>query len=138
MALFIEFLAQQWILVGALLSCVLLLSFHESRRAGKALSPQQLTYLVNREEAVVVDLREAKDYKQGHIVDAVNIPFNKANERLSELERYRDRPMVLVCKMGHSSSALGKTLASKGFDKVHRLGGGMMEWENMQLPVVKG
>lgn len=138
MELFIEFLAQQWILVGALLACVFLLMFHESRRAGQAISPLQLSKVVNAEGALVVDLRDSGEFRAGHIVDAINIPFNKVNDRLGELEKYREKPLILVCKMGTHSSSVGKNLAGKGFSQVYRLGGGMTEWHAMQLPVVKG
>ena len=137
MALFIEFLLHQWLWVAALLTCVMLLIFHESRRAGKTLTPQQLSALVNREEALVVDLRDPKEYQAGHIVDAINIPYNKVPERIGELESHKDRPIVLVCKLGQNSSAVGKQLAAKGFDKVHRLQGGISEWRANQMPLVK-
>lgn len=138
MAQFFEFVAQQWMLVGALLTCIALLLFHESRKAGSSLSPQQLSVLINREDAVVVDLRDAADFRQGHIVNAINIPHAKVNERIGDLEKYKEKPLVLVCKMGQHSGGIGKQLTAKGFARVHRLGGGMAEWQHMQLPLVKG
>lgn len=137
MAEFIEFLGQQWMLVGGLVACLFLLLQHESRKGGEALSPQQLINRVNQKEAVVVDLRDSADFQQGHIVDALNIPAAKLVDRAAELEPFRGRPLVLVCKMGQHAGAAGKTLATKGFDDVSRLQGGMMEWSNMQLPLVK-
>ena len=137
MALFLEFLAEQWILAAALITCLFLLMHHESRKGGEKLTPQQLINLVNREQAVVVDLRDSAEYGKGHIVDAINIPHNKLAERLAELDQYRDKPVVLVCKMGQHSSAVGKVLLAKGFDRVCRLSGGLMEWQNLQLPLVK-
>jgi len=137
MGLFLAFLVEQWILFGALLVCVFLLLNHESRKGGDKITPQQLVNKVNQEEAVVVDIRESAEYKQGHIVDALNIPYNKFADNMAELEQYRDRPIVLVCKMGQHSSAIGKILAEKGFAKVSRLNGGLMEWQNLQLPLIK-
>ncbi len=136
MAQILEFLADQWLLSGALAACVVLLIQHESRRGGPTLTPQQLVNKVNREQAVVVDLRDAKDYKAGHIVDAINIPRAKLAERIGELESYRDKPLILVCKMGQHSGPAGKTLRAKGFSDVSRLRGGMMEWNSAQLPLV--
>jgi rhodanese-related sulfurtransferase len=136
MALFLEFLAQQWMLVGALLVTVLMLVMHESRRSGPSLSPQQAINLINAEEGVFLDLRDGGDYKQGHIVDALHIPAGKLSERIAELEKYRDRPIVLVCKMGQQSAAAGKQLRTAGYEKVYKMSGGMMEWGNLQLPVV--
>lgn len=135
MELFFEFLAMQWPLVGALLVCFALLFVHENRRGGETLSPQELVNLVNREQAVVVDVRDSKDYKAGHIVESLNIPFARLGERADELPK--DKPLVLVCKMGSHSGAAGKVLAKQGFDKIYRLRGGMLEWKASQLPMVK-
>ena len=67
----------------------------------------------------------------------MNIPATKLDARLAELESYRDKPLVLVCKMGQHSGAVGKKLNTQGFSRVYRMTGGMMEWGNMQLPLVK-
>ena len=137
MALFLEFLAQQWILVAALLAALGMLVYHESRKAGPSLSPQQAINLINAEQGVFLDLREGGDFKQGHIADALHIPAGKLTDRMGELDKYRERPIVLVCKMGQHSGAAGKQLRSQGFDKVYKMTGGMMEWSNLQLPLVK-
>ena len=55
---------------------------------------------------------------------------------MAELEKYRDKPIVLVCKMGQQSGAAGKQLKAGDFDKVYKMSGGMMEWGNLQLPTV--
>jgi rhodanese-related sulfurtransferase len=136
MALFLEFLLQQWILVAALLVAIGMLLFHETRKAGPALSPQQAIDLVNAEDGIFLDLRDGGDYKQGHIVDALHIPMAKLVDRKSELEAYRDRPIILVCKMGQQAGAAAKQLRGHGFDKVYKMAGGMLEWGNLQLPTV--
>jgi rhodanese-related sulfurtransferase len=137
MALFLEFLAQQWILVAALLTVVAMLVLHETRKSGPSVSPQQAINLVNADQGVFVDLRDGSDFKQGHIVDALHIPAGKLGERIAELEKYRDKPIVLVCKMGQQSGAAGKQLRAGGFERVYKMSGGMMEWGNLQLPLVK-
>ena len=136
MALFLEFLIEQWILVAALLATVVMLIMHEARKSGPSLSPQQAINLVNAEQGVFVDLRDASDYKAGHIVDAINIPNARLGNSLQELEKYKTRPVVLVCKMGQQAGAAGKQLKANGFDKVYKMTGGMMEWGNLQLPLV--
>jgi len=136
MALFLEFLAQQWVLVGALLVTIIMLIMHESRRSGPSLTPQQAINLINAEEGVFLDLRDAGDYKKGHIVDSLHIPAAKLPERMAELEKHRERPIVLVCKMGQQSATAGKQLRGAGYEKVYKMSGGMMEWSNLQLPVV--
>lgn len=136
MAQFFEFLAQQWMLSGALAACIVLLIQHESRRGGPSLTPQQLINRVNQDEAVIIDLRDPKEYKEGHIVDAMNIPHAKLQEKLGELESCRGKPLILVCKIGQHAGAAGKLLRANGFDDVSRLRGGMTEWNGSQLPLV--
>jgi rhodanese-related sulfurtransferase len=136
MALFLEFLAQQWILVAALLSVVVMLVLHETRKSGPALSPQQAINLINAEQGVFLDLRDAADFKKGHIVGAVHIPAAKLESRLAELEKYKNNPIVLVCKMGQQAGTAGKQLKAAGFEKVYKMTGGMMEWDNLQLPTI--
>lgn len=136
MALFIEFLSTQWILVAALIVCLSLLFRHESKKGGPTLSSQQLVGLVNKEQAIVVDLRDSKEFQQGHIVDAINIPHAKLADRMAELDAYKAKPVVLVCKIGQHSGAAGKQLAAAGYEQVSRLSGGMSEWQNSQLPLV--
>ncbi len=137
MALFLEFFLQQWVLFAALLAVVVMLVVHEARKSGPSLTPQQAINLVNAEEGVFVDLRDAAEYKAGHIVDALHIPAAKLGARVDELDKFRQRPVVLVCKMGQSAGAAGKQLKAAGFEKVYKMGGGMMEWGNLQLPTVK-
>ncbi|MCR9107058.1 MAG: rhodanese-like domain-containing protein [Gammaproteobacteria bacterium] len=136
MALFFEFLAQQWVLFAALLTVIVMLFLHEARKSGPSLSPQQAINLINQKEGVFVDLRDAADYKQGHIVGAVNIPAAKLAARMSELDKFKSKPVVLVCKMGQQSGAAGKQLKAANFEDVYKMSGGMMEWGNLQLPTV--
>ena len=136
MALFLEFLAQQWMLAAALLVVAVLLFLHEARKSGPSLSPQQAINIVNAEDGVFVDLRDAAEFKKGHIVNAINIPAAKLPTRSVELEKYKDRPVVLICKMGQQSGAAGKQLKAENFTKVYKMTGGMMEWTNLQLPTV--
>jgi rhodanese-related sulfurtransferase len=136
MAQFIEFLSQQWMLVSALIVCLALLLRHESRKGGESLTTQQMINQINKDKAVVVDLRESSEFNQGHIVDAINIPHNKLASRIDELQRYKDKPIVLVCKLGQHSGAAGKQLAAAGYEQVSRLSGGMAEWQSSQLPLV--
>lgn len=138
MELFFQFVLAKWYLFTAAMVLMALLIAHESRKGAASVTPAQMTALVNREDALVLDLRDTAEYRAGHIVDSVHMPFAKLSERVAELERYRDRPVVVVCKMGHHSGAVAKTLKEKGFERVYRLGGGMIEWQSAQLPLVRG
>ena len=136
MALILEFVSQQWILIAALSAVVFMLFFHESRKSGPALSPQQAITMVNAQQGLFLDIRDAGDYKQGHIVDALHLPAAKLETRIGELEKHKSKPIVLVCKMGQQASAAGKTLKANGFEHVYKMTGGMMEWSNLQLPTI--
>jgi rhodanese-related sulfurtransferase len=124
-------------LAGALLVAVCMLWYHESRKSGQSLTPQQAINLVNAEDGVFVDLRDGAEFGKGHIASAVNIPATKMDSRIAELDKYREKPVVLVCKMGQHSGAIGKKLGEQGFARVYRMSGGMMEWGAQQLPLVK-
>ncbi|HMV72194.1 MAG TPA: rhodanese-like domain-containing protein [Pseudomonadales bacterium] len=137
MELFIEFIGARWYLFALVILLMFLLMNHERRRGGPSISPAQLTMLVNQHEGVVVDLRETADFRQGHIVDSISVPAAKFAERIAELERHRDKPVVLVCKYGQSVNDASKALRQNGFDKVFKLGGGITEWQNQQLPLVR-
>ena len=101
---FLIFISEQWVLVFALLLSLNLLLFTESRKAGPALSPQQAINLTNREGGIFLDVRDAKDYKRAHISEAVNIPAANLLGRLGELENYKDKPVIAVCRMGTNAS----------------------------------
>ena len=133
---FMVFLAEQWILLSILSVLVAALVVFEGRKGGKALSHHEVTRMLNRDEAVVVDVRDGKEFSAGHIVDAIHIPYLKLADRSSELEKHRSKTIVVVDKMGQHAGAAGKTLKDKGFT-VNRLQGGISEWQSQNLPVVK-
>ena len=138
MAQLFEFIGNHPLLVGAFAALLGLFVANEMRRGGKSVSAQQLVNLVNNENAVVIDVRDSKEYEAGHIVDAINIPHTALETRMSELNKYKHKPVVLTCKMGQHSGASGTLLRKAGFEQVARLTGGILEWRNQNLPVVKG
>ncbi|MEM6708736.1 MAG: rhodanese-like domain-containing protein [Pseudomonadota bacterium] len=137
MAQLFEFIGNHPLAVGLFAALLALFIRNETRRGGDSVSAQQLVDLVNRENAVVVDVRDANEFKSGHVVDAVNVPFASLEGRLGELEPYRARPIVIADKMGQHGNAAGMVLRKNGFEQVSRLTGGMMEWTNQNLPLVK-
>ncbi|MBL4867944.1 MAG: rhodanese-like domain-containing protein [Pseudomonadales bacterium] len=133
----LEFVLNHWELALLLGGLITALVVTESRRGGVGVSSTQLTTLINREDAVVLDVRDAKDFRLGHITGAVNIPFASIETRLGELSHHKDKPIVIVCKMGQHSSTVGKTLRGDGFGDVRRLTGGIGSWLADGLPLVK-
>lgn len=133
-----EFVGNHPMLIGTFAILLTLFIRNEARRGGQAVSAQQLVDLVNRENAVVLDVRDRKEFETGHIVNAVNIPYTALEGRIDELNKYKERPLVVACKMGQHSGTAGTMLRKKGFADVRRLTGGLAEWRNQNLPVVKG
>lgn len=139
---FLIFVSEQWFLITLLAAAVAALAWLENRRAGKSISSHALTTMVNRDAAVVIDLRDKADFDNGHIVDAVNLPFSKWQLQhnaggKTDLQQYGDKPLVLVCKMGQQSSYVAKRIQTEGAPAVYRLAGGLMEWQGAQMPLVK-
>lgn len=134
---FFEFIGNHFILVSMFVFLLIAFFINEGKQGGAAISTSNLVTLVNREDAVIVDVRDGKEYSAGHIAGALNIPHSAMDTRLGELEAYRERPLVLVCKMGQHSGSVGKKLKAEGFENVRRLSGGMAEWSASNLPVVK-
>lgn len=133
-----EFIGNHPILVGTFVVLLTLFIRNETRRGGQSISAQQLVDLVNREDALVLDVRDKKEYDAGHIVGAVNIPYSALEGRLDEIKKHQERPLVVACRMGQHSGAAGTLLRKSGFADVRRLTGGIAEWRNQNLPVVKG
>ena len=133
----LEFIGNHPILVAAFVVLLALFIRNETKRGGRSVTAQQLVELVNKENALVLDVRDKKDYDAGHIVEALNIPFSALSNRVNELKKHRERPIVVACKMGQHSGTAGTILRKHGFANVSRLTGGVTEWRNQSLPVVK-
>lgn len=132
---FLVFVSEQWILVSVLLVLVYGYFWTEKIKSGKMLSIHEVTRAVN-DGALVLDVRDAKEFDAGHLVDAINIPHNKVLERIVELESAREKNILVVDKMGQHSAAVGRMLLGKGFNAC-RMQGGISEWQGQNLPLVK-
>ncbi|MBK9161773.1 MAG: rhodanese-like domain-containing protein [Nitrosomonadales bacterium] len=93
--------------------------------------------LVNHKNALVLDVREAEEYKSGHVLNSRWIPLGKLGERIGELEKFRERPVVVVCRSGNRSGNACVILGKRGFGQVYNLAGGMMAWQKANLPLDK-
>lgn len=132
-----EFIGNNWALVGIWGAFLAALLWDNGKRSGQSVTPAQATLMINKEDALVLDIRDKKDFSAGHLANALNIPYASLAGRMGELEPHKNRPLILVCKTGQTVSIAGKMLREKGFNAV-RMSGGMMEWNNQNLPVVRG
>ena len=133
-----EFIANHPFLVGAFVIILALFVRNEVRRGGKQVTAQELVNLMNREQALILDVRDANDFSEGHIMNSMNIPFQALARRMDELEKFKETPLIVACKMGQQSSAAGTMLRKAGFQNVARLRGGLTEWRSNNMPIVRG
>lgn len=124
-------------LTSLLAVLIIVYSLRERVKSGVPVTNNQLTALVNSDQAVILDIRPSAEFKAGHLVDAINIPYERINSDLATLEKYKTKTIIIVDKMGQYAGIAGRQLAKEGFE-VRRLSGGISEWQNQNLPLVKG
>ena len=134
---FFEFAYNHLILVSALTVVGSALAFTLFRDNRSKILPANATTLINREDALVVDVRSKADFAKSHIINAINIPINGFNDQLNLLEKHRDKPIIIYCSSGAQSSQACSKLTKEGFEKVHNLKGGIMAWLNDGLPTTR-
>lgn len=100
-------------------------------------SPADAVQLISREDAVVIDLRPDGEFRNGHIVNAIHVPFDQIESRLGRLGKYRKQPVIAACRTGQQSATAAKRLRSEGFERVHRLQGGIVAWQGADLPLTR-
>ncbi len=133
----IDFAANNLLLVIALLVVLILLAISFIQSGKLSVDPQQATRLINREDAVVLDIRPMADYNKGHIVNAINIPLNGFKNQIQTLQKHKQKPIIVNCRSGNQSQIACRDLRKAGFDKVFNLRGGMISWEASHLPISK-
>jgi rhodanese-related sulfurtransferase len=93
--------------------------------------------LINHKNAVVLDVREQSEYDSGHVLNSKLIPLGKLKERLGELEKQKNKPIVVVCRSGNRSATACVLLGKQGFDQAYNLAGGVQAWQKNNLPLEK-
>ncbi|EWC41473.1 rhodanese-like domain-containing protein [Pseudomonas stutzeri] len=132
----IEFVSNHYVLSSLFVALLILLFITETRKGGKSLSNRELTALVNSGEGVVLDVRGKKEFDAGHIVDALNIPYEKLVSRTGELEKHKAKTIIVVDAMGQHAGTACRELQKAGFTAA-KLSGGISSWRGDNLPVVK-
>jgi rhodanese-related sulfurtransferase len=93
--------------------------------------------LINRQDAAVIDVREPQEFRGGHIPNARNIPLGQVAGKVKDLEKLKDKPVLLSCQTGDRSAQAANTLRQAGFAQVYNLAGGMNAWQQASMPVEK-
>lgn len=135
-----EFISNHIVLVTlfiAILSVLVWNLFGSTLSGIDQLTPAELTRLMNRENAVVIDLRSQEEFNKGHILNARNIPEGELQSRQKELEKLKAKPMVACCSSGAIAPKIARSLKAMGYEKIFVLKGGVLSWQNANLPLTK-
>ncbi len=130
-----ELLSLAWIGLGA----AVITSFVKSRfSAVKTIEHRQTVELINKQDAIVLDVRTAEEYAKGHIVNSHNIPVAQIDKgNTTEIDKHKEKPVVVVCESGARAEGAAAKLSKAGFQQVYLLRGGLNQWRASNLPVTK-
>jgi rhodanese-related sulfurtransferase len=121
----------------ALFFIYIMMLMNDKMQAFASVNPAELTQLVNHKNAILIDTRNADSFKQGHIVNAVNLPLEDIASGKASFEKYKNKNVIAYCASGMSSKSACKHLIKSGIENVFNLTGGINGWVNDKLPVVK-
>ncbi len=100
--------------------------------------PNQAADMLNKKEAIIVDVREQDERDEEHIAGTLFIPLAQLESRMGELAKYKNKPIIVQCRSGRRSSIAGASLIKAGFKKVLNMDGGILAWSKQGLATVKG
>ncbi len=128
-----------WLVMAAAVSAAVLIWPLVNRRLSGAteLGALQVVQLFNRKDAVMIDVREPAEFSTGHASNSKNIPLGQFEKRIGELEKFKNRPAILVCQTGSRSHSAAALLKKAGFAEIAVLAGGMNAWQQANMPVEK-
>lgn len=106
-------------------------------RRGAKVSLLEATRLINQGKTLILDVREPAEFSAGHLRDAKNIPLAQLPQTLAEIEKFKSKPVVVVCQSGPRSSKATALLKNAGFNEAVSLDGGIEAWQGQGLPVAK-
>lgn len=132
-----DFLAKNALWMGLALGSAFMLLWPALKR-GAAVNVNDAVLLINRSGAVVLDIRDDAAFAAGHIADAKHIPMAQLPDRLKELAKFKDKPVLVCCDSGIQSGKAAIVLAKHEFTQVRQLQGGIKGWQEAKLPLVKG
>ena len=121
-----------------ILLALVAMEFGRLLRKYKELTPAGLTLLINRENPLLVDLSARADFEKMHVPGARHVLMSQFDPEHKDLAKAKDLPGVVMDKDGRGSDKAAQRLVKAGFSKVYTLGGGVLAWQQAQLPLAKG
>jgi rhodanese-related sulfurtransferase len=104
---------------------------------GPSVNTLEATQLINRQDALVLDVREPAEFAQSHILNARGLPLSQIEARFGDIEKFKDKPVIVYCASGNRSNGAAAALRKHGFSNVFNLSGGFAAWQQAGLPVQK-
>ena len=139
---FPEFFLNHWDLFAALFIILIMMGgggIMQRMRGFQSVDPSAAVLLMNHENALYLDVRDTNEMSaDGKVFDSMHVPLGELGKRISELDSYKDRTVIVGCRSGARSSAACGKLRKAGFEKVYNLVGGIMAWKSAGLPLDKG
>lgn len=135
---FTEFALQNWLLFAAAFAILGMLIGTEALRRMRGIitvNAVEALRLINDQEAWIVDIRDSGEYKSGHIPQARNIPSATLKDRLGELAKAGDKPVLVYCRSGAAAQSACALLKKGGIANVRSLNGGLNAWQDANLPI---
>jgi rhodanese-related sulfurtransferase len=130
------FIDNIWLIALVLISGGALL-WPNLQRRGQKVSLLQATQLINQGKTIVLDVRDPAQFAAGHLRDAKNIPLKELPNRMSELDKFKSKNVIVTCQSGMQSAKATTQLKKAGFNEVVSLNGGLTAWQAQGLPIAK-
>ena len=134
-----DFIQKNLLLIGVALISGAMLLWPLLRRAsgGPWVSSLEATQLINQEDALVVDVRDAVDYARGHLLGARHLAPDQIERRIAEVAKNKNKPLIVYCDGGNGSGRALDSLKKLGYARVYNLSGGYSAWRQAGLPTEK-
>jgi len=134
-----QFIEDNWMLASLALAsgAMLAWSFIGSKLSGVEQADTLKATRLYNDDALVLDVREDKEFAAGHIPKAKHIPLGQLSNRIKELEKFKGKPVLVTCRSGQRSARACGMLKKAGFETVYNQAGGIIAWERANLPVAK-
>jgi rhodanese-related sulfurtransferase len=126
-----------WAITAVMSGAGLIILSLRQKVSGPKVSSARATQLINREDAQVIDVRDQAEWAKGRISGSRHIPLAELDKRMGELEKFKQRPVIVACASGSRSSSACSALRKAGFEQVFALDGGLGAWEQAGLPLTK-
>ena len=136
-----DFIAHNLLLIALFFASGAMLLWPEISKligvGGNEIGTLEATRLLNQSGTLVIDVRDEKEYAAGHLPRARNVPLNDLEKKAAELQKFREKPVIVTCRSGPRAGAATRVLKRAGFSNVYVLKGGVAAWQQASLPLEK-